>query len=366
MEKTTVSFPGFGIPEFSVDPVAFRFNPFGFFKSDIEVRWYGIIICLGMILACVYVYFRARKAGLTFDDVLDIALVIIPCGVIGARLYYVIMKPEAFHSFYDVIAIWEGGLAIYGGVIGGGLALFGISKLKKLNVGQVFDMVAPAVMIGQICGRWGNFFNGEAHGVETEIFCRMGLMENGEMIFVHPTFLYECLWNLLGFVLINLFYSKKKFDWQIFLEYITWYGFGRMLIEGLRTDSLYLGPWRVSQLVGFFCFAIGSVLLVYLFLKGRKYADADTVEYAGVYSKLTRKTIEPKRKVSEEDEEKIIRAIIKKDGPDTEGGDDSSNDSDSGESSESEVVGDDEEDVFDRVAENVASRKRDGDKEGGN
>ena len=214
MEKTTVSFPGLGIGEFSIDPVAFSFNPFGLLKEPVSVRWYGIIICLGMILACLYVYLCARKNGLTFDDVLDIALVIIPCGVVGARLYYVIMKPESFSSFRDVVAIWEGGLAIYGGVIGGAIALFIVSKLKKLKVGLVFDMVAPAVMIGQILGRWGNFFNGEAFGVETDIFCRMGLMQGKEMIYVHPTFLYESLWNLLGFVLINIFRSKKKFDWQ--------------------------------------------------------------------------------------------------------------------------------------------------------
>lgn len=322
MEKTIVSFPGLGIGEFSVDPVAVSFELFGL---PIEIRWYGAVICLGMVLAIVYVYLRARQVNMTFDDVIDMALVIIPCGVIGARLYYVIMQismgSQDYKSFYDVIAVWEGGLAIYGGVIAGGLALLGVALFKKKKVGLIFDMVAPAVMIGQICGRWGNFFNGEAHGVETEIFCRMGLMEKGEMIFVHPTFLYESLWNLLGFVLINIFYKKKKFDGQIFFEYITWYGFGRMFIEGLRTDSLYLGPWRISQLVGFLCFAIGGGLLIFNLLKGRKYADADTVEYAGVYSKLTRKT-ETVRKVTEEEEEKIIGAIIKKDTTDGEDGED--------------------------------------------
>lgn len=350
MEKTTVSFPGLGIGEFSVNPVAISFK---IGETPIEVRWYGIVICIGMMLAFLYVWMRAKKEGFTFDDVLDMALIIIPCGVIGARLYYVIMKPDTFHSFYDVIAIWEGGLAIYGGVIGGALALLGVAMFKKKNVGLVFDMVSPAVMIGQICGRWGNFFNGEAHGGETDIFCRMGLMEGGEMIYVHPTFLYESLWNLLGFALINIFYKKKKFDWQIFLEYITWYGFGRMFIEGLRTDSLYLGPWRISQMVGFFCFAIGGALMIYLFIKSRKYADADVVEYSGVYSKLTRKTVEQKRKVTEEEEEKIIGAIIKKDEDSSD--DDSKDDSDN-----------DDDDMFDRMAENVSSRREASNKEDGN
>ena len=283
MEKTTVSFPGLGIGEFSVNPVAFSFN---IGDTPIEVRWYGIIICIGMILAVTYVYLRAKQNGMTFDDVLDMALVIIPCGVIGARLYYVIMKIEEYKTFKDVIAVWEGGLAIYGGVIAGGLALLAVAKIKKKNIGLIFDMVAPAVMLGQICGRWGNFFNGEAHGVETEIFCRMGLMEGGEMIFVHPTFLYESLWNLLGFVLINLFYKKKKFDWQIFLEYITWYGFGRMFIEGLRTDSLYVGVFRISQVVGFCCFVIGGILLTVFLLKARR-NELNQKAYSPTYEKIT-------------------------------------------------------------------------------
>ena len=173
------------------------------------------------------------------------------------------------------------------------------------------------------------------------------------MIFVHPTFLYESLWNLLGFILINAFWKKKKFDWQIFLEYISWYGFGRMFIEGLRTDSLYLGPWRVSQLVGFFCFVIGVFVMIFLFLKSRKYHDAETVEYAGVYSRLTRKT-EQKRKVTEEEEEKIIGAIIKKEANEDE--DDGDDRDDADEDGKEDVKEDDEEDDEEDVFESVARR----------
>jgi phosphatidylglycerol:prolipoprotein diacylglycerol transferase len=158
---------------------------------------------------------------------------------------------------------------------------------------KVFDMVAPGVMLGQIIGRWGNFVNGEAHGVETSesFFLRMGLMGAADtdypfrMVYFHPTFLYESLWNLIGFVLINLFYKKKKFDGQIVLMYLAWYGFGRMLIEGLRTDSLYIGVFRISQVVGFLCFAICTALLVYFYIRSRR-GELDTEEYVPVYEKL--------------------------------------------------------------------------------
>jgi len=162
------------------------------------------------------------------------------------------------------VAIWEGGLAIYGGIIAGGITLAVVSLIKKIKVGKAFDMVAPAVMLGQLIGRWGNFCNAEAYGRETTLPWRMGIRALGsnETIFVHPTFLYESLWNLLGFILINLYYKRKKFDGQIFFMYITWYGFGRMLIEGLRTDSLYVGDFRISQVIGFLCFFFGSAILV--------------------------------------------------------------------------------------------------------
>ena len=129
----------------------------------------------------------------------------------------------------------------------------------------MLDLVIPSVALAQSIGRWGNFMNGEAFGAETDIFCRMGIrnvLTMGQTIYVHPTFLYESLWNLVGFLIINSFYKKKKYDGQIFLMYITWYGFGRMFIEGLRQDSLYLGPFRISQLIGFLCFVICTALLV--------------------------------------------------------------------------------------------------------
>jgi len=277
----TMSFPGLGIDTFSVDPVAFTIPIFG----GLEVRWYGLIITLGIVLAFLYCSFRAKQEGILFDDLLDIALFTVIFAIVGARLYYVLTSLDEYHSLKEAIAIWNGGLAIYGAIIAGALTIFVVCRIKKINVIKMLDAVAPAVMIGQILGRWGNFFNGEAYGAVVEegslfYFLRMGLLPNlysyRTMFYFHPTFLYESVWNLVGFLLINALYKKKKFDGQVVLMYITWYGFGRMLIEGLRTDSLYVGIFRISQVVGFLCFAVGGTLLILKLLKAHRAVSANT------------------------------------------------------------------------------------------
>ena len=258
-----ISFPGLGIDEFPLKKVAFSL-----FGRD--VVWYGIIISIGILLAVAYVCYRAKNdEGIKIDDVFDYAIYLVFFGIIGARLYYVIMEFDSYkgntigQTLMNVIAIWEGGLAIYGGIIAGAIALVCVSLYKRINVLRAFDMIAPSVMIGQILGRWGNFFNAEAYGGQTTLPWRMGIRAPGESqaIYVHPTFLYESLWNLIGFILINIFYRKKRYNGQIVLMYITWYGFGRMFIEGLRTDSLYVGDFRISQVVAFLCFFFGLVVL---------------------------------------------------------------------------------------------------------
>lgn len=292
--KVTIAFPGIGIDAFTVDKIAFSIG-------NVEVRWYGIILTLGIVAGVLYAMYRAKHEGFKSDDVLDYALWTVLLAIVGARLYYVLTTLKDahgrwnYHSFLDVIAIWEGGIAIYGSIIGGAIALLLVSKFKKFNKQQVikvFDMVAPGVMLGQIIGRWGNFCNGEAHGIKTSdtFFLRMGLGGAADteyanrLTYYHPTFLYESLWNLVGFVIINLLYKKKKFDGQVLLMYLAWYGFGRMLIEGLRTDSLYVGVFRISQVVGFLCFVICTTLLVVLLIRARRAAiDADG--YAPVYEK---------------------------------------------------------------------------------
>ncbi|MGM9682680.1 MAG: prolipoprotein diacylglyceryl transferase [Eubacteriales bacterium] len=288
-----ISFPGIGIDTFTVNRVAFTI-PIG---SGIEVRWYGIIITLGMILAVLYCYYRSKSEGISLDDLLDMALFSIIAGIVGARVYYVLMSLDEYDSFLDMIAIWNGGLAIYGGIIGGALAIFFVCRHKKIKVMKAYDMAAPAVMIGQILGRWGNFFNGEAHGTELVegdfmYFMRMGLSygTSTKMTYYHPTFLYESVWNLIGFIIINALYKKKKFDGQVFLMYITWYGFGRMFIEGLRTDSLYLGVFRVSQVVAFLCFVIGSVLLIYNLVKSHR-EMLTNLEYTPAYPKFSSQSL---------------------------------------------------------------------------
>ena len=231
--KVTIAFPGIGIDAFTVDKIAFSIG-------NVEVRWYGIILTLGIVAGVLYAMYRSKHEGMKPDDVLDYAIWTVLLAIVGARLYYVLTTLKDsngnwnYGGLVDMIAIWNGGIAIYGAIIGGALALLIVSKCKKYNKTQmikVFDMVAPGVMLGQIIGRWGNFVNGEAHGIETSesFFLRMGLSGAADvsnkysavMTYYHPTFLYESLWNLVGFVLINLVYRKKKFDGQIVLMYLS-------------------------------------------------------------------------------------------------------------------------------------------------
>ena len=282
--SSQISFPGLSIPPFMVNPVAFS-------VGGIEIRWYGIIIVLGIIAGFSYAAYRAKQSGLSLDDMLDYVLVALPLGIICARLYYVVFFNDgSYKTFYDVIAIWEGGLAIYGGVLGGLLGMFLVSRHKKNKFRAVLDCFAPGVMIGQIFGRWGNFFNAEAYGTLDHIdFPFIGriftphfeenyplrmVIENGYVgkIAVHPTFLYESVWNLLGLLLIHLFFNRKRFDGEVALWYFAWYGFGRFFIEGMRDDSLMLGPFRVSQILALVLFAASIVLIVIGSKKAKKNA----------------------------------------------------------------------------------------------
>lgn len=287
---TYVSFPGLGIEPFHMDRIAFSL--FG-----IDVNWYGLIITCGMILAVLYALWHAKIEGVKSDDIIDLALFLIVFGVIGARLYYVIMEFDQYlvtggsfwknltGTLYNIVAVWNGGLAIYGGIIAGFLAAIVVARRKRLRFSVVADIAGPAVMVGQIIGRWGNFVNVEAFGGATDLPWRMGVLysfDGGITFvtekFVHPTFLYESLWNLAGLILITYLYKKKKFHGQMFLTYMTWYGFGRTLIEGLRADSLYIGTIRVSQMVGLLTFILGAVLLIYNFRKVNKQQNNGAAE----------------------------------------------------------------------------------------
>lgn len=258
---TAITFPGLGI---SVDPAPVAFTVFGK-----DIYWYGIIIAAGFLLAYFYMDRRAKVFGLTGDNVLDILLWAVPLGVICARIYYCVFYWDAYRDNpISCLYIWEGGLAIYGGVLGGILGIFLYHKLKKIPLLPMLDLASFGVLIGQICGRWGNFMNQEAHGGETASFLRMGLMDpDGVVRYYHPTFLYESVWNLVGLIALHFLSKKRKFDGEMFLLYLFWYGLGRTWIEGLRTDSLYLFGTgiRVSQLLALLCVIVAGAFLAWLF-----------------------------------------------------------------------------------------------------
>ena len=187
-----------------------------------------------------------------------------PFAILCARLYYCVFSWEQYAANpISVLYIWNGGLAIYGGVIGAVLGVLVFCKIKKLKVATILDMVLIGFLIGQSIGRWGNFFNREAFGAETDSFFRMGLLNDrtGITTYYHPTFLYESVWNAAGFLLLHFASKKRKYDGQVALMYAAWYGLGRCIIEGLRVDSLWWGPFRVSQLLaGVSCLAAVAVL----------------------------------------------------------------------------------------------------------
>ena len=261
MNTTPISFPMFG-EDAIINPTT-HITVFG--KN---IYWYGILIAVGFILAVLYALKRCREFGLTQDNILDCLIIATPVGIIGARLYYVVFNPTDYFGpgkWGNIVKIWEGGLAIYGGLIATVVAVFLVCRKKKISMASMMDVVSLGFLIGQCIGRWGNFFNREAFGTETEVFCRMGLHYTSGTIYVHPTFLYESLWNLIGFVILH-FVSKKhrRFKGQIFVSYLGWYGLGRYFIESLRTDSLYLGRTdiRVSQLLAAICFGASLIFLL--------------------------------------------------------------------------------------------------------
>lgn len=257
---SVISFPALGI---SVDPAR------GFSIGPLFIHFYGLIIACGLVLAVVYACRRSRQAGLSQDDLLDGVLWVTPFAILCARAYYCAFSwPMYRNNPISVLYIWEGGLAIYGGVLGAALGVAVFCKIKKCSLPALLDLVSLGFLIGQSIGRWGNFFNREAFGAATEAVTRMGLYNTvtGVTEYYHPAFLYESVWNLAGFLLLHFLSKKKRYDGQIALGYCAWYGLGRAFIEGLRVDSLYWGPFRVSQLLAAgSCVAAVAVLLIQFF-----------------------------------------------------------------------------------------------------
>ena len=260
---TNISFPSLGI---DIDPIRqFSIGP-------LTIHLYGVVIAFGLVLATMYCMRRSKEFGLNEDHVLDGVLWITPFAIACARAYYCIFSWELYADApISVLYIWKGGIAIYGGVLGAIVGMIVFCRIKKISLGATLDLVLMGFLIGQAIGRWGNFFNREAFGAETESFLRMGLLNalTGEITYHHPTFLYESAWNALGFVVLHFLSKKREFDGQIALGYAFWYGLGRFFIEGLRTDSLYIPgtALRVSQLLAALSCLAAAAVLVYFILK---------------------------------------------------------------------------------------------------
>ena len=253
---TEISFPSLGLV---LDP------PRNLQIGSFSIYFYGIIIAIGMVLAVAYACRRSKQFGLKEDDILDAVLWITPFAILCARAYYCIFSWEHYKDDpISLLYIWEGGLAIYGGVLGAAAGIAVYCRIRRIKLPALLDLVSLGFLIGQSIGRWGNFFNREAFGAETESFLRMGLMNSytGQVTYYHPTFFYESVWNAAGFLLLHKLSQKRQYDGQIALGYVAWYGLGRAFIEGLRTDSLYIGVFRVSQLLAAAsCIAAGAALI---------------------------------------------------------------------------------------------------------
>ena len=270
MFLSPITFPEFGI---SVDPDRIAFS-----IGNKPIYWYGIIIAFGFLLAVLYALKRSKQFGIKQDDLLDGVLYVTPFAIICARAYYCAFYWDLYRDDpISCIRIWDGGIAIYGGIIGMIIGVAVFCKLRKIKVWTILDIVSLSFLIGQSIGRWGNFMNREAHGGVTDSLFRMGLEDAaGNVTYYHPTFLYESVWNALGFVLLHFYSKRRKYDGQVFTLYIAWYGLGRMFIEGMRTDSLYIPGTsiRVSQLLAAVSFVAAAVVLVYVTFF-RKHDPAD-------------------------------------------------------------------------------------------
>ncbi len=276
----TVSFPKLGL-EFHINPIAFSIG-------NVHIAWYGILIAVGILLAMFMAFKNCKRFGVNADKLVDVVLGGLIGGVVGARVYYVIFSWDQYKdNLSSIWHTWEGGMAIYGGIIGAFLVGGIVARVHKMHVLPVLDIAALGFLIGQGLGRWGNFINGEAFGCNTSLPWGMtgdrivaylsesknimALTELGITVDasapVHPCFLYESLWCILGFVVLFIYSRHRRFDGEIFLMYLGWYSFERMFVEGLRTDSLMIGKIRVSQLLAGLLFA--ACLLTWLIIRSK-------------------------------------------------------------------------------------------------
>lgn len=322
-----ISFPGlFGDWEFNPDPIAIHIGH--------GVYWYGIILAAAMLAGLLLCMKQAKRFGLTEDNVLDLVLWAVPCCILGSRIYYVVFYLDLYRTagggldWGRIVAIWDGGLAIYGTVIAGALVAFFYTRHKKLKFGAMTDLAVMGLLLGQVIGRWANFINREAFGGLTDLPWRMRLwVSQYQYIEVHPTFFYESLWNLAGLLLILFVVSRgRRFDGENTWFYFLWYGLGRAWVEGLRTDSLYLFDWtlfgepiRVSQALSVVMAAVAAFMLFYFIRVKKRTADGLLVNQLAA-AKAAKEAENPEEAPAEaaEDAEEISGTEEKED---TEDGD---------------------------------------------
>lgn len=253
-------------------------NPVAFQIGNFEVRWYGILIAFGVIVAILLASYNCKRKDVDFDVILDGFFVAFPAAIIGARAYYVIFEFQNYRdNIIDIFNIRKGGLAIHGGLIGAFLAVYIYSKIKKIKILKYLDVGAPSIILAQAIGRWGNFMNSEAHGGEVSYefiskfpsFIEKGMNIGG--VYYHPTFLYESIWNLIVcIVLLTILYKKRhNHDGIVIASYMILYSLGRVFIEGLRTDSLMISNIRVAQLVSITGIIAGIAIISYIRKKSK-------------------------------------------------------------------------------------------------
>lgn len=242
-------------------------NPIAFTIAGIDIRWYGILIGVAFLLAIYISYLRAPKFGIVQDDILDLTIFLIPCSIIGARAYYVIFSYDNYRgNFIQMLNLRAGGLAIHGGIIAGVIVSYIVAKRKKIKFSNLADLIMPQVALAQAIGRWGNFFNSEAHGGPTNL--PWAITVYGEK--VHPTFFYESIWCFFIFILLIFLSNKIKFNGQIALLYAMLYSFERFWVEGLRTDSLMIGQFRQAQVLSLVVFILALSAYIYQVRKYKK------------------------------------------------------------------------------------------------
>lgn len=259
-----IIFPGFNL--------IFNINSIAINIGKINIYWYAIFIVSAIIITLLFCKRDDGKYNIKFQTIINISIIVIPISIVCARFYYVIFKFEYYQkNLLQIFNVRNGGLAIYGGIIGGIFTIIIYCKKNKINILDVLDYIAPYIPLGQAIGRWGNFFNIEAYGIETTNIFRMGIIEKGKYIEVHPTFLYESICDFFIFILLYLLKDKRKYKGELTYLYIVLYCFFRYIIEGIRADSLMIGELKVSQMVSAFLFILFAIILIRQYVKNHKH-----------------------------------------------------------------------------------------------